>query len=252
MKTMKKLPRVLLFTALALCVAALGALGLLSSCAALNIRALSKLSPDDAPGASYTGLMPGNEEIFGHVTALTSMGARVPGTQAHCEATEYLTKTLESFGLENVHTVESDTILWTTSNWGLEIGGIRLDSYYMTHSFNTGEPGAFTTPAGALQAEIVYVGKGGKSDFRNIDVRGKIVAADLVFGKVPIGLAKFAAHLYYDSGKTISLFSSKLNPYSANTYPYNYYNAMQNGAVGFIGILANYFDSNRYNNEDYS
>jgi hypothetical protein len=252
MKKAKKPLLILMSVVLSPCVLAGGVLGVISVCAVLDLHSLSKLSLDDAPGVKYTGFMPESDEIFEYVKALTSLGARVPGTQAHRKATQYLTKTLNGFGLENVHTVNSNTILWTASRWGLAVGGIKMDSHYMTHSFETGETGVFATPEGGLQAEIVYVGEGDESDFRNVDVRGKIVVSDVVFGKVPISLVKFAGYLFYDPYKTIPLLSSKLNPYSANTYPYNYYNAMKNGAVGFVGILSDYIDSCRYNNEDYS
>jgi hypothetical protein len=71
-------------------------------------------------------------------------------------------------------------------------------------------------------------------------------------GSIPIGLAKIAGYLFYDPDNTLPLLSSRIDPYSANNYPYNYYHAMENGAVGFVGILSNYIDSNRFNNEDYS
>lgn len=50
----------------------------------------------------------------------------------------------------------------------------------------------------------------------------------------------------------VNMGDSIINPYSANTYPYNYYYAMENGAVGFVGILEDYYESNEFNNEDYS
>ncbi|CAH1208486.1 hypothetical protein PAECIP111892_03119 [Paenibacillus auburnensis] len=218
----------------------------------MEISSLSKLKLEDSPTAKYTNHMPENDEIFSWVEKLTKMGVRLPGTKAHEEAVNFVKSKFEEFKLENVHTESADTILWTASEWGLKVSGKTIDSYFMTHSFDTGNMGAFATPDGGLNSEIVYVGEGTENDFKKIDVKGKIVVADVEMGSVPTGLAKLAGHLYYDPNKTLSLFSSRIDPYSANTYPDNYYNALNNGAVGFVGILSNYIESNQFNNEDYS
>ncbi|MEC0184697.1 M28 family peptidase [Paenibacillus peoriae] len=218
----------------------------------MEIKALSKLKVEDSPTAKYIDQMPENDEIFGWVEDLTEMGVRQPGTKAHQKAVDYVKTKFENFNLENVHTESADTVRWTANKWGLTVGGVKIDSYYMTHSFNTGITGSFSTPDDGLNSEIVYVGEGGESDFNNINVKGKIVVADVKMGSVPIGLAKAAGYLFYDPNKTLSLFSSRIDPYSANTYPDNYYNALDHGAIAFIGILSNYIESNQYNNEDYS
>jgi Peptidase family M28 len=55
-----------------------------------------------------------------------------------------------------------------------------------------------------------------------------------------------------DSGRTFPLSYSLADPYSANTFPGNYLRAIQGGAVGFIGILKDYYDRHDYRNEAYS
>ena len=219
---------------------------------AVEINSLSRLALDDSPTAGCADLMPDNDEIFSWVKDLTDMGVRQPGTQANRDAIEYVISQFESFGLENIHTDSADTTLWSASEWGLSVNGTDIYSYYMAHTFFTETTNVFSTPDGGLNAEIVYVGDGKESDFKRIDVSGKIVVANVEMGTVPIGLAKVAGHLLYDPDKTLPLFSSRIDPYSANNYPYNYYYAMENGAIGFVGILSNYIDSNRFNNEDYS
>ena len=211
-----------------------------------NIKQQQKL--ENSPTAAYTELMPGTEEIYSYAKDLTDMGARLPGTFAWEEANAYVTEKLTSFGLENVKTVDSKTTLWTCTESSLTVGGEEISVYGMKHTFNTGI-GSNTTGENGIDAEIVYVGDGSEWDFKRIDVEGKIVVADVDFSPIPVKLAGLISYLSYDPYNQLGTIT---NPYSANTYPYNYYYAMENGAVGFIGVLTDYFESNEYNNEDYS
>ena len=219
---------------------------------ALMVHKLEKLQAEEGPSAKYLSLMPQTDEIFGWAQELTEMGPRRVGTEIGRKAQSYVKEKLESFGMENVEIVQSDTTLWNCNEWKLTVAGEEISSYFMTHTFNDGSFGRFSTPEGGLEAEIVYVGDGDKKDFKDVNVSGKIVMANVKFMKVPVGLVKLASFMTYDPGNTAPFFSTRINPYSPNTYPYNYFNAMENGAVGFIGILSDYIDSNEYNNEDYS
>ncbi|RRJ64633.1 M28 family peptidase [Paenibacillus oralis] len=219
---------------------------------AMELKKLKELKLKDSSTAEYLGKMPETDEIYSWIKDLTDMGARKPGTEAGKKAQEYMVEKFTSFGLDNIDVVKSDATLWTCDEWGLTVSGAEIPSYYMTHTLNDGAFGKFSTPDGGLKTEIVYVGEGSESDFKNVDVQGKIVVSDVVFSDIPVGLAKFVSYLYYDPENTLPLTSSRANPYSPNTYPYNYYRAMENGAAGFVGILSNYIDSNEFNNEDYS
>jgi len=219
---------------------------------AIRVHQLEQLKMADSATANYSNLMSDTDEIYDWVTDLTAMGVRAPGTKAGKKAQTYVKDKFEEFGLEDVQIVKSKTDLWQCDDWGLTVGGEEIPSYYMRHTFDTGEYGDFSTPDGGLDTEIVYVGDGEESDFSGVDVKGKIVISDVRFTSIPITAAKAISSLFYDPNKTFSLTDTQANPYSANTYPYNYYNAMERGAVGFVGILTDYIDSNTYNNEDYS
>lgn len=179
------------------------------------------------------------------------MGARKPGTAAGLQAQTYVKEKLESFGLD-VRVLETDTTLWECSDWSLNVGGKDVSSYFMSHTFNDGTFGSFNTGKNGISTDIVYVGDGTENDFKNVDVEGKIVMANVEFTDIPIVAARLITQLYYDPDHQISFDAAITNPYSANTFPYNYYRAMENGAVGFVGVLCDYFDSNEFNNEDYS
>lgn len=163
--------------------------------------------------------MPENDEIFSWAEDLVNMGARKPGTDAWIKANAYVTEKFEKFGLSDVKTVESDSTLWQCDDWSLTVGGEEISSYFMTHSFHSGNMGVFSTPEGGLNAEIVYVGDGGEGDFKDVDVEGKIVVANVKFTEIPITLAKAVTSLYYDPDNLVDMGDSIINPYSANTYP---------------------------------
>ena len=212
----------------------------------------NKLTMENSPTAEYSGYMPDTDEIYSWAEDLVNMGARKPGTKAWETANAYVSDKLTAFGLENVKTIKSDTTLWECDTCTLTIGSENISVYGMAHTFVTGKDCINSTPDGGINAEIVYVGDGDERDFEKIDVEGKIVVANIDFEKLPIGLSGLISYLTYDPNDEIGLFTTLTNPYSANTYPYNYYYAQQNGAVAFIGILEDYYNSSIYNNEDYS
>lgn len=219
---------------------------------AIELKKLEKLKLEDSPTAGYLDKMPVTDEIFSWVKDLADMGPRIPGTDAGKKAQTYVLQNFKNFGLKDVDIVASKTKNWKCEDWSLTVSGENIPSYFMTHSFNNGSFGSFSTPDGGLNAKIVYIGEGTEADFKKMDVKGKIVVCDVVMNEVPIGLTKFASKLFYDPDKTLSITSSKLNPYGTDEYPYNYFRAMKNGAVGFVGVLSNYIDSNTYNNEERS
>lgn len=219
---------------------------------AINLATIKNNIEGESPVAEYSDLMPDTDEIYGWANQLVNMGARKPGTDAWKQANSFVTEKFNEFGLSDIKTVNSKTTLWQCDEWSLNVGGEEISSYYMTHTFHIGNMGAFSTPEGGLNTEIVYVGDGSESDFKNADVEGKIVVANVKFTNIPITLAKAVTSLYYDPDGEVGFGDAITNPYSANTYPYNYYRAMENGAVGFVGVLVDYYESNEFNNEDYS
>lgn len=227
---------------------------LLSKMASLSLQAKSlqkNLSMKDSPTAAYSKYLPKTDEIFSYAKDLVNMGPRRPGYPGWKKANAYVTQKFKSFGLSNVQTVPSKTTSWKCSSQSLTVGGHKIPTYYMGHTFNQGI-GTFQTPKGGLNTQIVYVGDGDDDDFKNVDVKGKIVVSNVKFSKIPYGAAKCVSTLFYDPDHTMGFWDEKTNPYSPKTYPYNYDNAMKRGAAGFIGILSDYFDSNQFNNEDYS
>ncbi|MHA1149453.1 MAG: M28 family peptidase [Promethearchaeota archaeon] len=83
----------------------------------------------------------------------------------------------------------------------MRVGNQEIPSFYCV---NTG----FTDSQG-ITAPLIYVGKGRAKDFKNIDVSGKIVVAEVTFPFIPIGLLfnflKLIRGVYYISDPDGSL-----------------------------------------------
>lgn len=219
---------------------------------ARTVKRLEKLRSQPGPTTAYMKNMPDVEKIFGWADDLVQMGARRPGTPAGMQAQKYVKAKLESFGLDSVEILPSKSVLWSCRSHSLTVDGKSIPSYYMTDTLNNGTFGTFRTDQRCNNTEIIYVGDGKPADFKNVDVKGKIVMSEVKFTEIKYSMTKPFSTLFYDPDKTFEPGESLVNPYSANTFPYNYYNAMKNGAAGFVGILTDYIDSNEFNNENYA
>jgi len=190
--------------------------------------------------------MPSSREIFGYIQDITDFGPRRTGSQANIETAAYIADKFRAAGLDDVKIEKGRTYQWSAAKWGLEVDGRAVPSFYMRHSAHPGKRGKLTTPTGGVQAELVYVGN--RKDLTGIDVKGKIVVADVELGMLDLGQIMDAASTVHDPDKTLG--GRKIDPFTPNNFPYNVASAMEGGAVGFVGILSNYIDSNRFYNED--
>ncbi|HEY6556926.1 MAG TPA: M28 family peptidase [Polyangiaceae bacterium] len=190
--------------------------------------------------------------IFESVKRITSFGVRLPDSPGSIGAAEYVRDQFSSFGLANVAIEQADTVVWSAERFGLSIAGEAVPAYYMQHTFHEGVPARFSTGPDGLNAEIVYVGDGKPQDFEDLDVRGKIVLSDVRFNRLSRSIVEQIALGIQDTNETFVPGFELVDPYSRNTFPANYYNALERGAVGFVGVLVDYIDSHDYHNEAYS
>ncbi|WP_322075667.1 zinc-binding metallopeptidase family protein, partial [Burkholderia cenocepacia] len=192
--------------------------------------------------------MPSNQEIFGYIKDITDFGPRRTGSEASVKASDYVAGSFKEFGLQRVTIETGDTYQWEARKWGLEVAGVTIPSFYMRHSFHPGKVAEFSTGPDGLNAQFVYVGN--RKDLQGIDVQGKIVVADVELTEKSMGTYMTASTSVYDPNSTIAANEKRIDPFTPNNYPFNFASAMEGGAVGFIGILVNYFDSNKFYNED--
>lgn len=195
--------------------------------------------------------LPSNEEIFGWIKDLCNLGYRRPGTEAGYKTAQYIMKKFQEFGLEQVQLQAVDIPLWSAEKWNLVVNGEKFPCFYMVNSYWIKEFGEFSTGPEGIKAEMVYVGEGRERDFRNVDVKGKIVVSEVRFTTFTRSDFERLAYFSYDPDNTIPQDWQQLNPYLSTNFPGNLHRAIKKGAVGFIGILTDYFDRNTYYNERY-
>lgn len=171
------------------------------------------------------------------------------GTKEGNEIENYLEDIFRELGLESVNKEPIDVINWVALNWKLTLisdgENIEIPCFYV---LNTG----FTSEKG-ITAPLAYVGTGQNKDFKNIDVKDKIVVADIEFPILPFGKLIKIAKPYYVSDPTNSIDKTTelvltfalLNfpPQPLGGKPREdsvYWRAVHNGALGLILILRDY------------
>lgn len=205
---------------------------------------------DTAPG---TVGMPSEARIFSWIEDMVGLGFRRTGTPAGYAASAYVRCQFEKLGLEDVHYEYATSWKWSVDKAALSLGGQPVDAFPSAFSFLTpGEPAKFSTGREGLQAEVVDVGLGTSLEQQLRNVKGKVILFDLKFLLPTAGLLPLMEFLW---DPTLSLLDKELSVLAPNPYITTYSTvlkaAMDAGAVGFVGVLADYFDSNRYYNEFY-
>lgn len=122
------------------------------------------------------------DENFAHKIALeltnnkdfrsSSLGTRTAGSDAEHNAANYLYEQMKSIGLTNVEKVPVEVDKWQFNDATLSIDGI--DKVIKPHSYATA-----ATPKEGIKSQIVYAGNGTMQDYKNLDVKGKIVLVDI-------------------------------------------------------------------------
>ncbi len=208
---------------------------------ALRVRAVlaEKVLP------SYEGEvpLPGAEQIFSWIEGICTTPHRRPGSAEGLEGEKWVAKQLREIGLEDVTMEPMEVDDWSASEWSLTVEGRQMDSFFVV---STG-----FTPAAGVAAPLAYVGTGKRKAFERIDVRGKIVVADVTFPRLPYGiLLKFlrVAYAVSDPEKTINLFSKMYLNFARENFIGGmkatlkdskdvYWQAYHRGAVGLALIM---------------
>lgn len=203
------------------------------------------------PGVSEAAADPLSGQAIHSTTAdLVGIAPRRTGSVGGKAAADYVGQRFARAGLDRVYVEEVTSYDWQPSNAGLSVGGNKIDAFPVAHSFIPADGGAGvrSTGPGGRTAQVVDIGSGKVGDH---DVRGKIVLFDLAFYLPTAGLLPLAEYIH-DPDDT------RFNPgvmLTANPYLTSLEStvraAQAAGAVGFVGVLRDYFNSNRYHNEYY-
>lgn len=190
--------------------------------------------------------------LFGRIVDLVDLGPRRTGSAAGRAAAEYVAAAFRSAGLEEVRLDEADSSSWDADRWGLTVGSLQVDAYPVTHSGLPDEAlGRFDMDG--FTGRIVDM----ESTPADADISGAIVLFDVRFPGTDVA-AVLSEHFTAEqlSGTKLgelvaALPDGKLSDPYNSTLPSQVAEAINRGAVAFIGVLTDYFDSNRYINEDY-
>jgi hypothetical protein len=195
--------------------------------------------------------MPSTDRIFGWIQDMTAFGSRRTGTVANEKAAAYVKCKLESLGMQDVHYETALSWKWESTGHALHVNGQAIDSYPSAFSFVTPDvPSEFSTGVGGLNAPVVDVGNGSALAVNLAKVKGKIVVFDLNFKGPMVAYTPLLEFLWDPQLTVLEAASFKGNAFQT-TYSSVIQRLMDAGAVGFVGVLSDYFDSNKYHNEYY-
>ncbi|ROR46514.1 M28 family peptidase [Kitasatospora cineracea] len=185
--------------------------------------------------------MPDTDTIFSWISDLATFSGRGTQTLDDRRSADYLVDAFTRFGLSDIQVQEADSLHWHATRSELTVAGTPVPHAPAAFSHDTGI-GPFSTGADGLTASIVDVGDGGEGDFAAADVRGKIVLFNLRF-TLPRSLLLAVGEFFHDPHDTVD--PADMN--TANPYLSNFEEVLElaigAGAVGFVGVLADYFDS---------
>lgn len=227
--------------------------------AAIGAAVVAPAAPSAASGSAIAGvasrdsLLPGRASMMRTIEHLVSIAPRKTGTPGGREAAEYVARRLRAAGMDKVWFERSTSYSWAAKDASLVIAGRRISQSPISYSLIGGPEatGVRTLGPRGLHAEVVDLAERPLSALERLDVRGKIVMIDLKFLAPLIALTPLMEFINDPSGEILdaqTLLSA--NPYITSlTYTIDALQAA--GAAGMIGVLSDYFASNKYHNEYY-
>lgn len=98
------------------------------------------------------------------------LGGRNAGSDAEHAAADWLANEMKRMGFQDVSKDAAECDLWSNEGATFTVNGKE----YPVYSYATAE-----TPEKGLKAQILYLDKGTMADYKDIDVKGKIVLIDI-------------------------------------------------------------------------
>lgn len=221
--------------------------------AAVAAPALAVGSATGADASAPPTVRPGlasTAQFMDTVRDLVGFAPRSTGTIGGRRTADYVAQRFRAAGLKDVHFETATSYAWSASGTSLKVGGRTIDSFPIAHSFIAGPttPSVRTLGPAGRTAEVVDIGAG---SIGGKDVRGKYVLFDLKFQLPLAALVPFMTFFWDPYLRLVdvpTLLSA--NPYITSQAAV-VKEAQAKGALGVIGVLSDYFDSNRYHNEYY-
>jgi hypothetical protein len=170
-------------------------------------------------------------EMVSFIETMAGFGARRAGTDANHRTEDFLVERLTSFGCENVRREAIAVEKWTVERSSFEVGPAAGGA--LSPMAAQWLPYCAFTPEGGIEAELVYADparlrQGG-------DWRGKIVVTDIEFPALDVAMLGKLSFGRYDPDNTLERIKHPATWVRKNWHFYR--EAINRGAVGFVGIL---------------
>ena len=194
---------------------------------------------------------PNKKEMMAWIREYTKWPHRMTGTPEGKASAEFTADVFRTLGLSEVEIEAVPSVCYETSICELKINDRYIECHLANGTNRMSGLGKKDTEIN--EADAVYLGRGSKEDFENIDLEGKIVICDCYFKPHSHKeyMKFFKGAKAYDPCSKLDKKINIYNIYSPNDWPFNYLRAREKGAAAFIGILQNYMDCH-YLHEDYS
>ncbi len=143
---------------------------------------------------------PDQDTIYSWIQGICQTPHRRPGTECGHQAERWVAEQMREIGLSDVTMDPVPITVWEAERWSLRAGSEEIDSFFVVNT-------AFSGPEG-VEAPLVYVGEGKPKDFKDKDISGKIVVAEVPFPYLPTGLLLKgfgAAYLVSDPGGSLTM-----------------------------------------------
>lgn len=201
--------------------------------------------------------IPNTKQYMDWIRDFTRLPHRRTGTEEGRLSAEILKGHFERIGLGDIRIEEAPAFYYENEDYGLKIGDKEFACYPINGTFRQAEFGTFEVGEAGLDCEIIYLHDGDEADFDKVDVKGKVVVCHCPWFENNEKVyeeqwGKGKGYKYDPKASERKTPGEKFDSYSPNKWPYNYCRAMKGGAIGFIGILDNYFEDGIFYNEDYT
>ncbi len=188
------------------------------------------------------------DDLVATIRDLVDISPRATGTPGGEAAAHYVRDRLTGAGLDEIWIEECDAFAWHATRVSLSVGGSTIPASPILHSNLPSHEAVGNWSTGDLTAEVVDIGSG---RVRDHDVRGRIVLFDLRF-TMPLASLLPLTEYIHDPGRRMlrrDVLASR-NPYVTSLTKVMR-EAHAGGALGVVGVLADYPDSLAYHNEYY-
>ncbi|MFI6517482.1 M28 family peptidase [Spirillospora sp. NPDC050679] len=224
----------------------MAAIGCLATAVGLTVPAAPAANAESRPA---TIEVPTTASLMRTVGDLVGFAPRSTGSPGGLKAAGYVAGRFRKAGLTNVHYETATSYDWKPSDYSLKVGGTAIDAFPISHSFINSDsaPSTKTLGPGGRAAQVVDIGDSGSVP---ASAKGKWVVFNLKF-QVPLLALLPVSTFVWDP--RFSLLDPAV-ALSANPFLTNQEDvveaAAKAGAAGVIGVLDDYFESNKYHNED--